>query len=732
MQVTQSTSAPRAGAIVPIIFVATIFLSASLLFFVQPLFTRIVLPQIGGSPAIWTTAMLFFQTILIAGYLYAHLLTRHVPVRGQLVTHLAIWALALFFLPLAIPEGWYFDPDGQVAWQTLMLFGAGVGLPFFALSANAPLLQCWYGRSGGPSASDPYFLYSASNLGSLVALLGFPLVAEPLFGASLIGLGWAAGFVALGAFLLMSGLSAKGEIQVETEETPLTASPTLQDYVFWAFLAFIPSSLMLSVTSKISLDLGSIPMVWVVPLALYLLSFVLTFSNRRLLGARTFKIIVAITLLQLFLIFAGFTGAELSWYKVAILIAGFFVIALYAHQRLYQARPSATHLTGFYLTMSVGGALGGLFNSIVGPVMFSGFHEAGTTLILTALVFINLKRPGPAMVRALCIGVLGGVIAAIPAWLVVKVLGYESLPTVIGCLFATGLIAAAVLRRDALAVYGAGVVLMLAGTMLEPDNALFRDRSFFGAHRVYEAEGLRLYGNGTTIHGAQRIADSDATKPEPLYYYHRNGPMAQVMTSQRGHSATEIGIVGLGVGSLACYHQPGQNWQFYEIDRMVDDIARNPDLFRFMSGCAGDAPTHLGDARVVLAGQTDLQYDILVIDAYSSDSVPVHLTTLEAVRLYMDRLTEDGILVFHISNRYYDIDKPLSRAAEALGLIAHKQHYEGNIEVDPADSSSVVVMISRSKEAMGDLADDPRWHPLESDGGPIWTDDYANLLSILR
>ena len=274
--------------------------------------------------------------------------------------------------------------------------------------------------------------------------------------------------------------------------------------------------------------------------------------------------------------------------------------------------------------------------------------------------------------------------------------------------------------------------MILAGTILLPDDKLFRDRSFFGAHRVFEAEGLRLYGNGTTIHGAQRVSDDAAQRPEPLYYYHPNGPMAQVLTSARGRAARDIGIVGLGVGSLVCYHQPGQIWQFYEIDRMVDDIARNPALFNFMSNCAGDAPTHLGDARVVLAGQSGLHYDILVIDAYSSDSVPVHLTTLEAIELYMERLAPGGVLVFHISNRYYDISRPLARAAEALGLTAHKQHYRGNAKLDPGDSASTVVMLSRSPEAFGDLADDPRWTPLHSDGGPVWTDDYANLLSILR
>ncbi|SLN69985.1 Spermidine synthase [Roseovarius litorisediminis] len=732
MQLSQSSAPHRAGVILPVIFIATIFLSASLLFFVQPLFTKIVLPQIGGSPAIWTTAMLFFQTVLIGGYLYAHLLTRHVPVNIQLIVHLAVWALALFFLPLAVPGGWQFDPDGPIAWQTLMLFGVGVGLPFFALSANAPLIQFWYGRSGGPSASDPYFLYGASNLGSLVALLGFPLVAEPLFGASKIGFGWAVGFAALGAFLLMSGLSARGSAALQEKTQAPTSKLTFEQVFTWAFLAFIPSSLMLSVTSKISLDVGAIPLVWVIPLALYLLTFVMTFNNRRLLGETVFKWSTRLALASLMLIFAGFTGVSLSWFSVGNLIIGFFIVALYAHHRLYQARPDATHLTAFYLTMSIGGALGGLFNSIVGPVLFSGLYEGGTTVILAFLMLMNLRQGGISIPQALVRGAVIGGFAALVAYFAAKNLGLSEFSTVLTCLFATGITAAAYLRNNTASYYAAMLVLVLAGTMMVPQKSLLRDRSFFGSHKVYEAGTLRLYGNGNTTHGAQRIADDTAERPEPLYYYHRNSPMAQVLTSERGMRAQSVGIVGLGVGSLACYKQPGQDWQFYEIDRMVDDIARNPKFFRFMSACAGDSPTHLGDARVVLAGQKDTKYDVLVIDAYSSDSVPVHLTTLEAIKLYMDRLAPDGVLVFHISNRYYDIDRPLARSAEALGLQARMQRYYGNSEVDPGDTASIVVTLSRSTEALGDLANDPRWKEITGDGEKVWTDDYANLLSILK
>ncbi|QGX98052.1 transporter [Roseovarius faecimaris] len=723
-----SDTPKTARSVVPILFVATIFLSASLLFFVQPMFARIVLPTIGGSPAVWTTAMLFFQTVLIAGYLYAHLLTRHVAPRAQLIIHLGVWASALLFLPLAIPEGWRFDPTGPMAWQTLLLFAAGVGLPFFALSANAPLIQFWYGRSGGPSADDPYFLYGASNLGSLVALLGFPLVAEPLFGVSAITFGWAIGFVALGAFLLASGVMARGPaLRTFAFAKPARLQP--RQLILWAYLAFIPSSLMLSVTSKISLDIGAVPLVWVIPLSLYLLTFVLTFTHRQIMPERLFKPLTALVLVGLLLIFAGLTGPLMSWAKVAFLIGGFFVVALYAHRTLYLARPDASQLTAFYLTMSVGGALGGLFNSIIAPTLFAGLYEAGATVLMAGLMLVPLAR-----VRAstLLRGAGFGLAAALPAYALTQLIPGTDPTALTLVLVAGGFVALLLTRAQPAGAYVAMASVFAASAFVLPDTALLRDRSFFGTHLVSETQGLRLYGNGTTIHGGQRIADDTAARPEPLYYYHPNGPMAQVMTSARGRDAQRIGVVGLGVGSLACYAQPGQDWQFYEIDPMVEAIARDARYFRFMEACAGDAPVHLGDARIVLAAQEPQAYDILVIDAYSSDSVPVHLTTDEAIRLYMRHLAPDGILVFHISNRYYAIDRPLGRSADAQGLIGRKQHYAGNVAQDPADWASIAATLTRSEAALGDLGTDPRWTPLQNDGAPVWTDDHADLLSILK
>lgn len=716
-------SAPRSLA--PVLFTLTIFLSASLLFFVQPLFARLALPHIGGAPAVWTTAMLFFQSVLIAGYLYAHVITKCLSIRLQVGVHIALWALALLALPLTIPAGWRIDPNGSTALQTLGLFAMGVGLPFFVLSANAPLIQSWYAHSDGPSADDPYFLYAASNLGSLLALLAFPLIAEPLFGVSRIAAGFGVGFVCLGFFLLMTGLQAKSAAANANADRGDAISA--KQVGIWLVLAFVPSSLMLAITSKISTDIGSIPLVWVVPLALYLLSFVVTFSNRPVRGSSMLRIAYLAALAGLGAIFSGLTGAHLSWTGVAVLLVSFFVVAIFAHRKLYLSRPDGSRLTVFYVVMSIGGALGGLFNSLLAPALFDGLYEGGITTLVAALLVLSARLS--VTPKQIGTAALIGVAASLPLLVATQSFGLTDDKMLSLALVALIGIVAVAMRDHLPSAAIAAATLTLVGNSLLPQDALFRDRSFFGTHQVHDADGVRLYTNGTTIHGAQRISDLTSPTPQPLYYYHPNGPMAQIMTSPIAADAKTIGIVGLGVGSLACYAQPGQDWHFYEIDPVVDRVARDESLFTFLSTCTPDAPTHLGDARVVLS-QQDLVFDILVIDAYSSDAVPVHLTTTEAMELYLDRLSPDGVLLYHISNRYYAIQRPLGRSARALGLDARIQHYAGNTDRDPADSPSRLVALSRS--ALTPLAEDPRWYELEDDGDPLWTDNYADLLSILE
>lgn len=713
----------------PVVFTLTIFLSASLLFFVQPLFAKIVLPVIGGSPAVWTTAMLFFQTVLLGGYVYAHLSTRYFAMPAQIVVHFGIWALALAFLPPALPDGWQLDANAPVALQTLGLFALGVGVPFALLSSNAPLIQSWYARSGGPSADDPYFLYGASNLGSLMALMAFPLLAEPLFGASDIARGFAIGFIALGVGLATCGGMVFRRSRTEPHVTkPETTTLSSQTLMLWLVLAFVPSSLMLAVTSKISTDIGAVPLIWVIPLALYLLSFVFAFSKGRLLDVPVVTQISQLLAVLGLCLFVGVAGDYLSPVASGALVLTFFGLAVWSHRALYNARPAAHHLTTFYVTMSIGGALGGLFNSIIGPTLFSD-HIEGTVTMIIALVLVFqpiLNLTGATLSRGLLFG------AIVAAAITCIALAIQADAVMLGALILAGWCGVAALRPALPAlVVAICMVAALPVWVAAPDDRLFADRSFFGQHQVFDEDGVRLYSNGTTLHGAQRLSDIGAARPVPTTYYHPKGPMAQILRSALGQNANSIGIVGLGVGSLACYAAPGQDWHFYEIDRMVDHVARDTDMFTFLSRCTPEAPTHLGDARVVLEGQS-LGFDVLVIDAYSSDAVPVHLTTLEAMELYLERLNPGGVLVFHISNRYYDIGLPLARSAQTLGVYGWRQFQQGAETDDPGYRPSDVAMIARHPADVAALLDSGYWEPLESDGGAVWTDDKANPLSILK
>ncbi|NNE87940.1 MAG: transporter [Silicimonas sp.] len=729
MATTTAENRVQTERLAPVLFTATIFLSASLLFFVQPLFAKIVLPVIGGAPAVWTVAMLFFQSVLIAGYLYAHLSTRYLPIKAQVVLHTAIWGAALFFLPPELPENWRLNAAEPVALQTLGLFALGIGAPFALLSSNAPLIQSWYARSGGPSADDPYFLYGASNLGSLLALLAFPLVAERYFGAGTIAFGFSVGFFVLGFGLLASGgliAGRQAQASAKVEDSP---APAIQDYLFWALLAFVPSSLMLAVTSKISTDVGAVPLVWVIPLALYLLTFVLTFSARTVFQGAWLTKAGQLSAVLCLCLFVGVAGDHLSGGMSMVLIASFFVVALWAHRRLYEARPRAQHLTIFYVTMSVGGALGGLFNSILAPSFFADLIEGQITLaIVLALAFKPmLGLTAGTFWRGVLIGGALGFAASGTA------LAIDANAVSLGILIGTAALMAMVAARKSppTLVVALALIAVLPVWIARDDDRLFSDRSFFGLHQVLDRDGARIYSNGTTVHGAQSL-QSDQVRPTPSAYYHSSGPMGQVLYSSIGIEAQSVGVVGLGVGALACHARAGQNWHFYEIDAMVDRVARDTSMFTFLSSCAPDAPTHLGDARVVLAEQSGFAFDVLFLDAYSSNAVPVHLTTREAMALYLDRLAPTGVLVFHISNRYYDIGLPLARSAEALGLHIWRQYHNEK----PADAEgfrpSDVVIIARDPSHAAPVLQNGRWTKLASDGGAIWTDDKANPLSILK
>ncbi len=715
---------------IAVVYTITIFLSASLLFFVQPLFAKMVLPHLGGAPAVWTTAMLFFQTALLAGYGYAHFAATHLSVRAQIGLHAAVWAGGLLFLPIAIPAAWSFDPQASPAFQALAMFALGVGVPFFALAANAPLLQKWYARSGGPSADDPYHLYASSNAGSLLALMAFPLVAEPLMRTSDITVLWAGWYLVLGLGLALCALCAvRGQAANAIPRAPVAAyRPTVLQIMKWVGLAFVPSSMMLGVTSIISTDLGAFPLVWVIPLALYLLTFVLAFSARRRPPEAVVAFCFLISVIAVIVPMAMNILPGLGWIGFAALFAAFFSVALLFHMRLYDTRPPEAGLTPFYFAMASGGALGGLFNSVVAPLLFDSTIEAPIVFAAAGLALGGLWRPlRDAVSAGVALGIVSGVMLICWSAGLVDLTGTGFLITV-GVLATAALLIA---RRQPLRFALTSAGLLGLGYMTFWNQGItHRERSFFGVYVVRDeaATGLRELRHGTTPHGLQFLDDL-GKRPRILSYYHPNTPLGQIFRSGAVGPEARVGVVGLGVGALSCYAEPGQDWRFYEIDRLIDDIARNPALFSYMEHCAGDAPTILGDARLTLARETGVRFDILVIDAYSSDAIPIHLITIEALALYRSLLAPNGLLALHISNRYFKLAPLLANAARKLGLRALEQKRIGTAAqpIATGEAQSQVVLMSPDPEALEVFANDPRWRELEPDGHHIWTDDHANL-----
>ncbi|WP_235216107.1 fused MFS/spermidine synthase [Ruegeria halocynthiae] len=565
----------------------------------------------------------------------------------------------------------------------------------------------------------------------MLALLAFPLVADPLLGATETSNLWFMGFVVFGGLLVTSGLIAlRGAHGVATPVTTefTSDSPRLKQIAIWVAIAFVPSSSMLSFTTKVSTDLGSIPLIWVVPLATYILSFVFAFAKWKNLSAKGLRIPFLLALAAGVVLLSNIIHQHTAPIIILIYVPVLFVIALYAHRLLYEMRPPAGQLTVFYIALSVGGALGGLFNSIVAPVAFSHEIEAQLTLILAG----GLLLLGKSSITPRNIAI--GLVTSFPLLLVFGMIGSIN-PLGTGALRASVAIAMLVsvlilFRHNPVRVAILILVLMLPA-LAPKKNAIFQDRSFFGNHSVYSTAGFRIYQNGTTLHGWQREEDF-GKRPTPLSYYHPNGPMAQVITSDFGRQSESIGIVGLGTGALSCYKLPFQEWAFFEIDAMVDRVARDPSKFTYISECAPESKTYLGDARIVLA-QNTFEFDILVLDAYSSDAIPQHLITTEAVRMYTERLAPDGVLVFHISNRYYDLIGPLARIADELGLHAASQNdkLDANIFKTGA-SSSIVAIISPERARIDSFVQNGKWQAVVSDGAEPWTDDKANLLSALK
>ncbi len=722
-------------------FAATLFLSAFLLFSVQPMFTKMVLPVLGGSPGVWSVAMVFFQALLLGGYVWAHMLTRYLPLNVAAILHLALTAIALLALPIALRAGGEAPPGSSQAVWLIGVFTAAVGLPFFALSANGPLLQAWFARSGHPGAHGAYTLYGASNIGSFGALLAYPFLFEPFAGLDAQSNLWAWGYGAL--IICLAGcalLTLRGAKSARASIASLAAAPwnnwSWTRFGGWTLIAAGPSGLLVSVTAHISTDIASAPLLWVLPLALYLLTFVICFRDRfalsdeQLAPAQIFA-----TLLMLVFMTVGGLPLMLA---LAVHLVYFFVSVLLSHRALYNLRPVHTELTAFYVAMSLGGLIGGVFTGLIAPHIFSSVTEYPILILASLLCQPRIA----AALRAMGWRDLALPFVFIPiAWLAAdKIVPADRAVTLCAAIiFSIGIIRwRSFPQAIACALALCLVVIWLPQALTKSQSW----RSFFGVHKIREIEHMgarfRILNHGTTMHGAVRIDEqgrpTPANNPLPTTYYANGGPIAEALASVRAQRGglSAIHAIGLGVDTLSCQRKPGEEIIFFEIDPEVIRLARNSALFNFVSACAPDARIVTGDARLTLARETK-PADIVIVDAFSSDAIPVHLLTKEALGVYLSRLTPEGVLIFHISNNVMDLSKTIARVAIEHGLVAFRRI---DVVASSPDrnmySSSMVMAVARTPAHLGAIATSAEWKPIAADmNRRPWTDDYSTILEAI-
>jgi len=746
------------------VFALCIFASAFLLFLVEPMVGKMVLPLVGGTPAVWTTSVLFFQTVLLVGYGYSHWLAMRLRWRWQALLHGVVLLLPITVLPIHIIPGWNPPTSGSPVLYLVLLLTAMVGLPFFVVSTTSPLIQHWFSRTGHPHASDPYFLYRSSNLGSALGLLSYPALIEPHLGLRGQAQAWGFGFV---AFLLLvvlclgvvawtrsqagSTLSA-GTVAASSRPSRMEDAPlTWRRRVRWVLLAAVPSTWMLAVTSYFTTVIRPIPLLWVIPLALYLFSFAIVFARRPIVPRywlnRAFPF-YALPLLGMVLL----GGGGPFWPLAVLHFGAFFLGALLCHGELAADRPHASHLTEFYWWLAVGGAMGGLLTAVVAPVVFNDFWEypiaiIGAALLRPALATGGDRRSrladaylpaGLAAVMLLAVGLMSvsGALAALDRLVLTNVATGSDLVRVLIVFAIPAAVSAAFSWRPLRFGLATAAMLLLSLLPIGSQPTIFQQRDFFGVHKVVSdpAGARHALIDGGVIHGIELM--DPRSRDIPASYYAGSGPIGDFFKAEEPvDAAWSVAIIGLGAGAMACYAQPQQSWTYYEIDPVVVDIARNTTLFTFLRDCTPRAGIILGDGRLTIARAPDHSYDLIVLDAFGGDAPPVHLLTREALQLYLAKLRPGGALLFNISNKYLDLAPVLAGEAAALSLVSYERT---DIEVTAAQAAagkfpSAWVVMARGADSLGDVPFRPGWKALQANPqSPIWTDDFSDVLTVTR
>jgi SAM-dependent methyltransferase len=695
---------------------------------------KMVLPLLGGAASVWTTCVLFFQTMLLVGYVYAHLLGKLSSLRNQTFVHLALMAAAFVFLPIRFGSNVLPEPGADpVVWQLLQLVRS-VAVPFFVISTTAPLLQNWFARTKDPAATDPYFLYAASNVGSLLALILYPFVFEPTFGVATQSGWWTAGYAfLLLLFLMLAAMFWRAPLQPVAHEE--TAVPTAQRRAFWLASSFVPSALMLAVTTHVQVNLASVPFLWTLPLAVYLLTFILAFGNAARISSKGISRVAPYLLVLMFPIFAA--GPVLKTTPYLGLLAAHLVLllvgSLLCHAALAQRRPPPARLTEYYTWIALGGVLGGLFAAVLAPMVFSTVLEY--PLLAASLAFFRTPQDTQRNLRDwIYPGVL--VLALIPLFLVFQWMKIEykaeHLVAVLGNL-SLAIILFGLHRRRLLFAGGFATLVLFYALFVAPSfergTRLYVARDFFGVKKViYERDGnSRKLLHGDTMHGLEGLDPARAGKP--LSYYFPDGPLANVLEMMQDRPGQHIGVVGLGAGTIAAYSLPNRHITFFEIDPQVEFIARR--FFTYLPRCGERCDVVVGDGRLAIQHSPDAAFDMLVLDAFNSDSIPAHLISREALAIYRTKLKQDGAILFHVSNRYLKIQELVSALVTDANLASLVRSDDDDSASGKARSTFIAAALNA--ESIAPLKEKWGWiEVFRPDGFTPWTDDYSNLLGILR
>jgi hypothetical protein len=727
---TTSKAIPQARFL-GLVFTSSVFLSAALLFIVEPMFGKMVLPLLGGSPAVWTTCMLFFQAALLLGYGYAHVGPAWLGLRRHTVVHLGLLALCLVLLPIGITQvADGLRVDHPTVWLLLILV-TSVGAPFVLLSSTGPLLQVWFSRTSHPSAHNPYFLYAASNAGSLIALLSYPFVIEPritLGGQTRL---WTIGYLALVVLVLTSAVSLRGPApNLDLSSAPgLTARLERRTMLRWTVLAFVPSSFFLALTTYITTDIAAVPLLWVIPLVLYLLSFTLVFGRRRWIPHSFWVRWQPVGLIVLAIIEFWGASASAPWLLPFHLLV-FFATAMVCHGELAATKPDPSRLTDFYLCIGVGGVLGGIFNAVIAPAFFHSVLEYPLTILIACMVRPRLTarssiaRWDAALIVAAC---------ALIVW---TRLSDPDRPATAAVVVSSALVAVACLRvsRDPAWFSSAIGLVVLAGVITQEAQrgVLLKERNFFGVREVREdsKNQMRWLMHGTTNHGAQ--STDPAKRREPVTYYYRGGPIGDIFRAFPSTPGRRVAVIGLGAGNLATYAGAGEEWTFYEIDPDIARVALDTTYFTYLHDTPAKVRMVLGDGRLSIAQAPDHYYDLILLDAFSSDAIPTHLLTREAFSVYRSKLSEGGLIAWHLSNRYLDLEPVLGRLTEDLGLAGLiRVNVDRKIEQEFNGYPTVWSAIAENRAHLGSLQTSPSWRPLHvREGLKLWTDDFSNIFSV--